>query len=338
MKAIRLNKPGEWEQLDLSEPGVPAAGHALLKIHQIGICGTDLHAFRGSQPFFSYPRILGHELAAEVLAVGDKVTCVKPGDRCTVEPYYNDRIGQAVRLGKPNCGEHLKVLGVHVDGGMCEFLHYPAHLLHPSDQLSNEQLALIEPLAIGCHAVNRAMINSADLVLVIGAGPIGLGAMQFAKLNGARVIAMDLDEQKLGMAREIAGIEDTIVADAAAEDRLRALLDGDLPTVVLDATGSPTSMMKTFDYAAYGGTIVFIGLFVGDVVFNDPNFHKKELTLMASRAALGSDFTRIIDLVSQGIIDPASYITHRIAFDRITTDFKLLLQPDSSLVKAVINL
>lgn len=339
MRAIRLNEPGQWEVLEL--PGLNddlAVDHALLKVHKIGVCGTDLHAFRGSQPFFSYPRILGHELAVEVMKVGKEVQNVKVGDFCSVEPYYNDVIGQAVRRGKTNCGEHLKVLGVHVDGGMTEYITYPAKFLHPSNKLSTDQLALIEPLAIGCHAVDRARIEKEDIVLVIGVGPIGLGAVQFAGLTGARVVAMDLDQQKLENCKQVTGISDTLTVDGDTEEKLKEILDGDLPTVILDATGNSKSMMNTFNLAAAGGTIVFIGLFIGDVVFHDPTFHKKELTLMASRAAMSKDFSRIITLVEEGKLDPSDYITDRMDFEQVPTEFEKLYTRGPGLIKAIIDL
>ncbi len=339
MKAIRLKEPGQWEVLEGPKPGSElGAGDALLKVLKIGICGTDLHAFKGSQPFFTYPRILGHELAVEVLAVGKEVKNVKVGDTCSVVPYFNDIVGQAVRRGKPNCGEHLKVLGVHVDGGMQEYFTYPAQFLHPSQQLSDDQLALIEPLAIGCHAVDRARIEKDDIVLVIGTGPIGLGAIQFAQLAEARVLAMDIDPGRLDRCKEITGVQELLLATGKVSDRLTELLDGDLPTVILDATGNAKSMMKTFDYVASGGTIVFIGLFMGDVVFHDPSFHKKELTLKASRAALSQDFSKIIHLVEQGKIDPSNYITHRLSLEQVPTQFERLYDQGSGLIKAVIDL
>ncbi|MEM6641416.1 MAG: zinc-binding alcohol dehydrogenase family protein [Bacteroidota bacterium] len=339
MKAIRLKEPGSWERLEAPQPNRQLeSGEALLKVKKIGVCGTDLHAFKGSQPFFNYPRILGHELAVEVAAVAEDVQNVKLGDLCSVEPYYNDIIGQAVRRGKTNCGEHLKVLGVHVDGGMCEYFTYPAKFLHPSSKLSADQLALIEPLAIGCHAVDRASIQKDDIVLVIGAGPIGLGATQFAQLTGARVLVMDIDQRKLDKCKEITGVEETLTADGDAEEKLKAILNGDLPTIILDATGSSKSMLNTFNLAAAGGTIVFIGLFIGDVVFHDPTFHKKELTLMASRAAMSQDFSRIIELVEEGKIDPSVYVTHRLNFDEVPEKFETLYELGPNLIKAIIDL
>lgn len=337
MDVIRLKEPGVWEKYELNMPSVELQpNEVLIKVNKMGVCGTDLHAFKGVQPFFDYPRVLGHELAVEVVAIGDDVNNVKAGDRCSVEPYYNEKIGQAVKRGKTNCGEHLRVLGVHVDGGMQGKMVISAEFLHPSNNLSNDQLALIEPFAIGCHAVDRARINHDDIVLVIGAGPIGLGAIQFAQLTGARVIAMDITKEKLKKAQEITKVKDVLLASENIEETLTQMLDGNLPTIVLDATGSQKSMLNTFKYVAAGGTIVFIGLFQGDVVFNDPYFHKKELTLMASRAALSSDFSRIIRLIESGKIDPTPFITHRIKFDDVPTEFEKLYTK-GDLIKAIID-
>lgn len=339
MKGIRLIRPGQWETFDGPMPDVLLKnGEVLLKVKKIGVCGTDLHAFKGSQPFFNYPRILGHELAVQVMDIGQNVENVNIGDLCSVEPYYNDNIGQAVRRGKTNCGEHLQVLGVHVDGGMQEYFIYPSKFLHPSATLSEDQLILIEPLAIGCHAVDRAQIVKEDIVLVIGAGPIGLGTILFAKLKGARVIAMDIDDEKLKKCMEITGISETLNANVDVVAGLQIMLNGDLPTIIFDATGNSKSMMKTFDYVAAGGTIVFIGLFIGDVIFNDPNFHKKELTLKASRGAMTADFSKIIALMETGKINAIPFITHRIKFDEVTTEFEKLYTYDGDLIKAVIEL
>ncbi len=338
MRVIRLNEPGEWQAFTTPMPlGKLQQGEALIKVKKIGVCGTDLHAFKGNQPFFKYPRILGHELAVEVVDIADDVTNVSVGNLCCVEPYYNDIVGQAVRRGQTNCGEHMKVLGVHVDGGMQDYFIYQAKFLHPSTKLSEDQLLLIEPLAIGRHAVQRAQIVKEDIVLIIGAGPIGLGTILFAKLSGARIIVMDIDDKKLKKCKKITGVSETIHAKGNVEAILIDMLNGDLPTVVLDATGNAQSMMNTFNYAAAGGTIVFIGLFTGDVTFNDPNFHRKELTLKASRGALSGDFKKIIELMESAEIDALPFITHRIKFDELPTEFEKLYSCDE-LIKAVVEM
>ncbi|MGC3988537.1 MAG: zinc-binding alcohol dehydrogenase family protein [Chthoniobacteraceae bacterium] len=295
MKTIRLENPGQLAFLETEDPVAPAAGEALVRVHRIGVCGTDLHAFGGEQPFFSYPRILGHELGVEVLAVGDGVSNVKPGDRCSVEPYLNCEKCIACRRGKPNCCTNIQVLGVHADGGMRERFRLPARKLHTSAVLSFEQLALVETLGIGAHAVQRAQVEAGEFVLVIGAGPIGLASMQFAVEAGAKVIVLDINEDRLNFCQQQLQVPYAI--NALKENPLEALqriTASDLPTLVIDATGNPKSMLSSFEYPAHGGRIVFVGLFQGDVTFNDPNFHRRELTLMGSRNARPDDFTRII--------------------------------------------
>src|SRR4051812_28282872 len=174
MKAIQLEAPKAFRVIDLPEPPHPGPGEALIRIHRVGICGTDISGYLGKMPFFSYPRVPGHELGVEVVAVGPKVTNVKVGDLCSVEPYMNCGHCSACKRGHTNCCENLKVLGVMVDGGMTERLLLPAHKLHTANRLSPEQCALVETLAIGCHAVNRANPKAGETVLIIGAGPIGL--------------------------------------------------------------------------------------------------------------------------------------------------------------------
>lgn len=339
MNTIILNEPGllEIKATEL-EMGLKS-DEALLKVHRIGICGTDMHAFRGKQPFFSYPRILGHELGVEVIETGNEVKNVKVGDRCSVEPYFNFGMDQAVRRGKTNCGENISVFGVHEDGGMREFIKLPARYLHQSDKLTYDQLALIEPLSIGCHAVNRAALTNEDKVLVIGAGPIGLATIQFAKIKNAKVSIMDVNEERLEFCKSNLELAGTINAksDQLVGD-IRNIFEGDLPTVVMDATGNPISMKNTFDYVAFGGKIVFIGLFQGDFTFFDPLFHRKEVTLMASRNSLGEDFDQIITLMEEGKIDTDLWITHRIAFQDLPEKFESLLLPENKVIKAMVEL
>jgi threonine dehydrogenase-like Zn-dependent dehydrogenase len=239
---------------------------------------------------------------------------------------------------KTNCGENLTVLGVHEDGGMQEYFTYLGSHLHPFINLSLDQMALIEPLAIGRHAVNRAEIKANDIVLVVGAGPIGLCVTEFAKLSRARVIVMDVNIDRLNFCKDKLGIKDIILVNDTPLEQLQDLLDGYLPTIVLDATGNKQSMHNAFQFAAAGGTIVFVGLFIGDVTFHDPYFHKKELTLKATRAALSKDFTEIGKLIQDGIIKPDWMITHRLKFDDVIDQFESLTDPKNRVVKAIIDL
>ena len=336
MLQIVLEKPGAFAAADVPPPA-PAPGEALVRVHRIGVCGTDLHAFAGKQPFFSYPRVLGHELGVEVVDPGTEPHGLKAGDRCSVEPYINCGRCIACRRGKPNCCSELKVLGVHADGGMRPYFALPARKLHASAKLGYDQLALVETLGIGAHAVERAEIAPDDFVLVIGAGPIGLSVIQFALVTGATVAVLDVSESRLAFCRDKLGVKHVVVASADNVAALKAIGGGDLPTIVIDATGNPKSMAGTFDLVAAGGRIVFVGLFQGDLSFNDPNFHRREITLCGSRNALPQTFRDIIALVEGGRIDTSPWITHRFALADTPRVFPEKISGNPAVLKAMIE-
>ncbi len=343
MKTIILDEPEHFRRISTDPPASAPPGHALLRVDRVGICGTDLHAFRGRQPFFSYPRILGHELGVEIVELGDGETDLQVGDRCCVEPYLNCGTCIACRRDKPNCCTSLKVLGVHVDGGMREAIAMPFEKLHVSKTLSTDQLALVETLGIGAHAVDRAQIEPGENVLVIGVGPIGLSVVQFAEVAGADLTVFDLNPSRLDFCREQFGVTKTVDGSeiTETEDVVAHLADlggGDLPTLVFDVTGHPGSMARSFELVANGGKLVFVGLFIGDVTFHDPEFHRKEMTLLSSRNSRPQDFRRILELMESGEIDTAPWITHRASFDNLIEEFPGWLEPDAGVVKAVLEL
>src|SRR5579871_2981086 len=203
MKALSLEAPKQWKRINIAGPEKPGPGEALVRVHNVGICGTDVSGYLGKMPFFSYPRIPGHELGVEVLSVGAGVDNVRPGDRCSVEPYINCQKCHACRRGHTNCCEHHQTLGVHCDGGLRPRFLVPARKLHVSRRLTFEQLALVETLAIGCHAVSRAALQAGETCLIVGAGPIGLATLEFAKLAGANVIMLDVNAQRLDFCRRV---------------------------------------------------------------------------------------------------------------------------------------
>ncbi len=336
MLTIVLEQPGGFAAVDRPEPAA-APGTALVRVHRIGVCGTDLHAFAGKQPFFTYPRVLGHELGVEVLDPGDDPQGLKAGDRCSVEPYLNCGHCIACRRGKPNCCTTLQVLGVHIDGGMAPRLRVPARKLHKSTRLDYEQLALVETLGIGAHAVERAQLGNDDFVLVIGAGPIGLSVIQFAKVSGARLAVMDVSDTRLAFCRQQLGVAHALKPGASAPDELKKIGGGDLPTCVIDATGNPGSMAGCFELPAHGGRIVFVGLFQGDVTFNDPNFHRRELTVMASRNATPATFREVIRLVEEGQVDTRPWITHRFQLADTPRVFPTEIAGNAAVLKAMIE-
>ncbi len=336
MLHIILEKPGRFVTAERALPP-RAAGEARVRVHRIGVCGTDLHAFAGKQPFFTYPRVLGHELGVEVIDPGDEPNGLKPGDRCSVEPYLNCGQCIACRRGKPNCCAALQVMGVHTDGGMRPELHVPARKLHKSENLDFDQLALVETLGIGAHAVERAALARDDFVLVIGAGPIGLSVIQFAKVSGATLAVMDVSDPRLEFCRAQLGVAHTLKPGPAAPDELRKIGGGDLPTCVIDATGNAQSMLGAFDLPAHGGRLVFVGLFQGDVTFNDPNFHRRELTVMGSRNALPGTFREVIRLVEEGKVDTRPWITHRFKLADTPEVFPRDIAGNPAVLKAMIE-
>lgn len=339
MQTLILQTPGQLELITTSPPpSTPLQpGEALVRVHRIGVCGTDLHAYRGRQPFFNYPRILGHELGVEVLALSEPSGQLHIGDRCAVEPYLNCGTCIACRRGKSNCCENLRVLGVHIDGGMREFITVPINKLHPSAKLTFEQLALVETLAIGAHAVERAQPQSTDTLLIIGAGPIGLAVLESARPIGCRIAVADREEKRLAFVKTHFPNVTTLPATETLPDQLRQTFDGDLPTIVFDATGNPASMMQGFEYVSSGGTLVYVGLFQGDVSFPDPMFHRKEITLLASRNALPATFTDLINRMERGELDTTPWITHRATLTDVPERFGDWLDPASGIVKAMID-
>jgi 2-desacetyl-2-hydroxyethyl bacteriochlorophyllide A dehydrogenase len=340
MQAIVLEKPQQFVMTDIPEPQKPGPGEALVKVHRIGICGTDISGYLGKMPFFSYPRIPGHELGVEVVAVGENVTNVKVGDRCSVEPYINDPNSFASRSGRPNCCEKLQVLGVHCDGGMRPYFILPARKLHASKTLAWEQLALVETLAIGCHCVNRAAPTAGETVLVIGAGPIGLSVMEFLKLAGVKLIVLDMNQQRLDFCQNMLKVDHTIKlpGDGSEVQTLRDLTNGNLPTVVIDATGSNKSMSNAFHYVAHTGRLVYVGITTDVISFTHPLLHAREMTVMGSRNALAEDFTRIIRLIEAGKINTQPWITHRAPFENLIEVFPSFTKPETGVIKAVIEL
>ena len=340
MKAIQLQKPQSFRRIEIAEPSEPGRGDALVRIHRIGICGTDYGGYLGKMPFFSYPRIPGHELGIEVLAVGEGVSHVAAGDRCSVEPYINCQNCYSCRRGHTNCCEAHKTLGVMCDGGMCERMLLPARKLHVSRKLTYEQLALVETLAIGCHAINRGHPQPGENVLVIGAGPIGLSVVEFAKLSGAKTLVMDMNDQRLAFVRERMGVSDTILTtgDGAELTRLGEFTRGQLADVVVDATGSNLSMSHALNYCAFAGRLVYVGITQEPVSFpHAPILHRRELTLLGSRNALAPDFARIIQLIEDGRIDTRPWITHHADFDGMIGEFPKWLKPETGVIKAMVS-
>lgn len=337
MKTLTCISPGSFEYSDQPAP-VLSKGNAIIKIKRIGICGTDLHAFEGTQPYFNYPRVLGHELSGELIDA-DGADDFRKGEIVTLIPYFNCGVCVACRAGKTNCCVQLKVFGVHIDGGMKEYVSVPSYSLVHGNGLTDEALALVEPLAVGAHSVRRADVKSGEFVLVVGAGPIGLGIMQFASIAGGKVIALDINDRRLEFCRSRLKVPHTI--DASKQDVVKALNDitnGDMPTVVIDATGNQKAINQAFQYMAHGARYVLVGIQKGDISFSHPEFHKRESTLMSSRNATREDFENVVSALKTGKIDPVTYITHRVDFGKVKSEFAGWLDPDRGVIKAMVEI
>ena len=337
MKALVCTEPGNFEYNQMERPQLEK-GRAIIRIRRIGICGTDLHAYEGTQPYFSYPRILGHEAAGELTEV-DNAPGFEMGETVSFIPYFNCGNCIACSNGKPNCCVNLKVCGVHVDGGMVEYLSVPSSSLLHGNGLDFDELALVEPLAIGAHGVRRAGVLKEEFALVIGAGPIGLGTMSFAQFEEAKVIALDLNEQRLEFCKQKLNIAHTINPNTAnAFEQLKKITHGDMPTVIIDATGNSKAIHNAFQYMAHGGRYILIGLQKGDISFSHPEFHKREGSLMSSRNATKQDFDRVISCIKNGKIKPKDLITHRVPFDEVKKEFRNWLDPANGVIKATVEL
>lgn len=336
MKSLVCVSPGHFEYADKPDP-TPTSGKTIIRIKRIGICGTDLHAFEGTQPYFQYPRILGHELSAEIVD-GPPGGC-RTGDVVTIMPYFYCGTCYACRIGNTNCCANLQVAGVHTDGGFAEYYSVPQYAIVPSRGLSHEQLALTEPLAIGAHGIKRANIKEGETVLIIGAGPIGMALITFAKLAGARVIVMDVNEFRLSFCKNILGVNHTLNAkDPSTNKQFEDITKGELANIVVDATGNIGAINNAFRYMSHAGRYILVGLQKDTITFSHPDFHKKEGTLMSSRNATKNDFEFVIDNIGSKKIDPLPLITHRVAFANVKDEFSTWLLPASNVIKAVVEL
>lgn len=337
MKAACCIEPGRLEIVQRPDPTPSGDDDVVLRIRRVGVCGTDIHIVGGKHPYLEYPRVLGHELSGEVVEA-PRSAAVKPGDLVYVNPYIACGTCIACRKGRPNCCTRIGVLGVHRDGGMAEFLALPARNVFRAEGIGEEAAAAVEFLAIGAHAVARSELSAGDRVLVIGAGPIGLGVMLFAGLRGAQVTALDVNAGRLAFCRDALGVPHTVVAGEGAAGELAALTGGEMFDVVFDATGNPKSMEAAFGHVAHTGTLVLVGIVRTDLTFSDPEFHKREMRLIASRNALASDFATVLDAMREGHVPLDRLITHRCALDAVPGQMPVWTDPASGTIKAMVTL
>ena len=338
MRTVVLNNPSQLELTTTPEPPAPGPDEALVRVLRVGVCGTDLHAYLGNQPMMVYPVILGHELAVEVLALGSAAGAlgVKPGDLCTVIPYLNCQACGACQRGRINACERLSVLGVHQDGGLRERFVVPARLLLADNDLSLDQLALVEMLAIGEHAAARAALEPGDTVAVLGAGPIGLSTIAAASQRTTAIAGIDLSESRLAFLRST-GMAAGLPAGEDVAEALRAHFGGELPTVVIDATGNAASMQAAANLVAPGGRLVFVGHTKHDLTFANPLIHRRELSILASRNATATDFEHVLAALRSGAVDVAPWINARVDPAGFVRELPRWAAGPSEVVKAVVE-
>ena len=333
MKALTLLHPGQAEITNIQEP-TRLADEVLLQIEMVGLCGTDLNSFRGRNPLISFPRILGHEIAATVLeGVGDLIA----GTRVTVSPYTACGACASCRRGRENACRDNQTFGVQRDGALTELLSVPVAKVYPST-LPLKDLCLVEPLTVGFHAVARGRVSPHDIVAVFGCGGIGLGAIAGAAFRGARTIAIDLDDAKLETAAA-AGATDLI--HSAREDvrsRLRELTGGHGPDVIIEAIGLPETFRIAVEEVAFTGRVVYIGYAKEPVAYETKLFVQKELDIMGSRNALPQDFQEVMTMLAQGRfpVDPA--VTAIVPLDAAPSILAQWSANPSAFTKIMVNL
>ena len=336
MRAVICRNPGELEIVQYPVPE-RKPGEALVRIRRIGVCGTDMHIYQGNQPYFTYPRVMGHELSGEIMEVGEG-SALKPGDPVYILPYLHCGHCIACRAGRTNCCTSLKVLGVHIDGGMCEYLSLPETHLFKADGITLDEAAMVEFLAIGAHAVARAKVSRGSRALVAGAGPIGVGVAIFAGLDGAEVTVLDGREDRLAFSSRLDGVQHTIRVGEGDVERMRDNTGGDFYDVVFDCTGSPKAMERGFGFVAHGGTYVLVSIVQGNISFSDPEFHKRETTLLSSRNATLADFATVMTAMREAQVPTRANKTHSAPLWQAAERMPEWIRPEAGTVKAVFEL
>ena len=335
MLTVICETPGTLraEQRDKPQRG---ANEVLLRVKRVGVCGTDLHIFTGNQPFLAYPRVMGHELSG-VVEEADAGSGLAAGDHVYVMPYLSCGKCIACRQGKTNCCVNIQVLGVHRDGAFTEYLSVPAQFVHKAEGITLDQAAMVEFLAIGAHAVRRADVQTGQRVLVVGTGPIGMAALTFARLRGATVTALDTREDRLAFCRRELKAHATVLIGEHDKDELARLTDGEFFDVVFDATGNARAMERGFEFIAHGGKYVLVSIVPERISFADPEFHKREATLIASRNATPEDFETVLAAMRAGEVPSAALNTHRLQLADVPSQFERLLDPRAGVVKAIVE-
>ena len=310
MKAVALTAPGEVKVLQIPEP-IPQDEDILLKVELVGLCGSDLNSYRGMNPLVSYPRVIGHEIAATVLQGNSGFA---PGTQVTVLPYTSCGRCASCRRGRPNACQFNQTYGVQRDGAMTELLSVPAEKVYASS-LSLKELCLVEPLTVGMHAVSRARVTKNDVVAVYGCGGVGLGVIAGAAFRGAVTVAIDVDDEKLGIAKACGATHIIHSGRESMHERLRELTEGLGPDVVIEAVGLPQTFRSAVEEVAFSGRVVYIGYAKEPVCYETRLFVQKELDILGSRNALPGDFREVMNLLAAGSFPVDRVVTSVVSLD-----------------------
>ena len=335
MLTVICETPGTLRAETRTKP-VRGAGEVLLRVKRVGVCGTDLHIFTGNQPYLQYPRVMGHELSG-IIEEAPEGSRFQAGDPAFVMPYLSCGTCHACRQGKTNCCQNIQVLGVHRDGAFTEYLSLPEEFVHKAEGISLDQAAMLEFLAIGAHAVRRGQVEAEQRVLVVGAGPIGMAVAIFASLRGAAVTMLDTRQDRLDFCARHLSVAATVAIGPEDVAQLSALTDGVFFDRVFDATGNPKAMERGFQFVAHGGTYVLVSIVGSQISFSDPEFHKREMTLMGSRNATVEDFETVLAAMRAGKVPDAALNTHRLTLATMPETFADLLNPAAGVVKALVE-
>ena len=338
MKALVLTEIGKTEVREVEQP-FPKSGEVLLKVGMAGFCGGDLNGFKGLFPLQEYPNILGHEVGATIVSLGPDVPDhIQKGTKVTVYPYLACGTCVACRGGRPNACKTNKTMGVRRPGAMTHYIALPWQDIFSSEKLSLRELALAEPLTVGFHAAARGRVSAADWVAVMGCGIVGLGAVASAVDRGAKVIAIDLDDSKLEIARKI-GVAHTInPTQADLHETLQEITNGDGPDVIIEAVGSPVTYKAAVEEVAFLGRVVCIGYAKAPVEFNTSLFVQKEIEILGSRNCIGkTDFPEVIAYLESGKFPVEEVISKVISIDEAPATMEAWAANPQGIIKIMID-
>lgn len=312
MKAIEITGPGKVCLSQREKPS-PKQGEVLLKVNRVGYCGSDLAAFKGLNPLVTYPRVPGHEIGATIVELGDGITDWSVGQEVLVVPYFGCGNCSACLKGRFNCCMSNETLGVQRDGALCEYATAPVEKLIASEKLTLAELAIVEPLAVGFHAISRAQVTKTDSVAVIGCGAIGLGVIAGANFRDARVIAIDIEDSKATVAKACGAAEFVNSRTENVSERLKELTDGHGPDIIIEAVGHPTTYRMAVEEVCFAGRVVYIGWAKAPIEYETKYFVLKELDIRGSRNALSADFRNVITMLELGNFPLDAVITKTVS-------------------------